>query len=414
MSRPVSLVVVGAGMRGTAYARHAAAAGARVVAVADPDPARRAAFAAEHGLPQEDVHAGWTELAGRRHADAAVVASPDAEHAEQAVALAGAGYHLLLEKPMATTEHDARRVVQAVGDTGVILAVCHVMRYTAYTRVLTGLIEAGAVGEVVSVQHLEPVGWWHQAHSFVRGNWRREQDAPMLLAKSCHDVDWLLHVTGRPVERISSFGSLTHFTPANRPQGAADRCLDCAVEPTCPYSAPRLYLDCLNDPDRTFWPLSAVTTDHTEAGVRQALREGPYGRCVYACDNSVVDHQVVSWEAAGGQTVSFTMTAFTPQEHRKTRIFGTHGYLEGDGLVVRHTDFRTGREEVVDTRAVSGAAASDEHGGGDEALVDAFLAAVAVGDPGLVWSDAATSLASHLVVWAAERARETSTVITLP
>ncbi|GAA4587494.1 Gfo/Idh/MocA family oxidoreductase [Planotetraspora phitsanulokensis] len=414
MSRPVTLVVVGAGMRGTVYARHAVAAGARVVAVADPDPRRREAFAVEHGLAPEHVHADWTALAAQRSADAAVIASPDGEHADQAVAFARSGHHLLLEKPMATSEADALRIVDAVAEAGVILTVCHVLRYTVYTRVLTSLLAAGRIGEIVSVQHLEPVGWWHQAHSFVRGNWRREQDAPMLLAKSCHDIDWLLHVTGRRVERVSSFGSLKHFTPANRPDGAADRCLDCAVEATCPYSAPRLYLDCLNDPDRTFWPLSVVTSDHTEEGVRRALREGPYGRCVYACDNSVVDHQVVSWEFAGGGTVTFTMTAFTPQEQRRTRIFGTHGYLEGDGTLVKVTDFRTGREEVVDTSAESGAAAADGHGGGDGALVDAFLRAVAAGDPSLVWTDAATSLDSHRVVWAAEQARHTATVVTLP
>jgi predicted dehydrogenase len=286
-----------------------------------------------------------------------------------------------------------------------MLAVCHVMRYTAYTKIVKSLLDDGRIGRVVSIQHLEPVGWWHHAHSFVRGPWRDSTaSSPMLLAKSCHDIDWLLYLAGQPARRVSSFGSLTHFRPESKPAGAADRCVDCAVEHDCPYSAVRLYLNA-----GPGWPLSAVTPDFTEAAVLDALRTGPYGECVYNGQNDVVDHQVVMMELADGATVSFTMTAFTPYEQRKTRIFGTHGYLDGDGGSVRLVDFRTGTEETVAVADTIEAGHTD----GDEALVDAFLAAVATGDPALISSDATTSLAGHLVVWAAERARHTGTVVTL-
>jgi predicted dehydrogenase len=185
----------------------------------------------------------------------------------------------------------------------------------------------GRLGEIVGVEHLEPVGWWHFAHSFVRGNWRRlDGSGPMLLTKSCHDLDWLRYIVGRSAVAVASRGGLHHFTPANRPAGAADRCLDCAVEPTCPYSAVRLYVGSLGDPVRERWPLSIVTTDLTEAGMRQALRDGPYGRCVYSCDNDVVDHQVVTVDFEGGVTATLTVSAFTPMGRRRTRIMGTPGY----------------------------------------------------------------------------------------
>jgi predicted dehydrogenase len=233
----------------------------------------------------------------------------------------------------------------------------------------------------------------------------------MLLAKACHDIDWLMYLVGRPVARVGSFGRVSHFRPESRPAGAADRCLDCPLEPTCPYSAPRLYLGCLGDPAREFWPLSAVTADHTPEGVRTALRDGPYGLCVYASDNDAVDHQVVTMEFTDGATCSFTMTAFTPFEQRKTRLFGTHGYIDGDGARLRLVDFRTGGEELIEVGGTAGIEAG--HGDADHELTDTFLAAVAAGDPGLLSSDAATSLASHQVVWAAERARRTGTVTTL-
>jgi len=413
----VTLALVGAGIRGWSYARHAVAAGAgRVVALAEPDPARRSAAAEEFAVPADRVYGDWSELAGAgRLADAAIVATQDRQHREPAVALTGLGYHVLLEKPMAPTEAEAAAIAAAAERNDVMLAVCHVLRYTPYTRTLKHLLDEGAIGRLVSVQHLEPVGWWHQAHSFVRGNWRRsDTSAPMLLTKSCHDIDWLMYLFGRAPRRVSSFGGLSHFRAESAPAGAGTRCTDCAVESTCPYSARRLYLDCLDDPDRHFWPLSVVTDDLTEDGVLTALRTGPYGRCVYACDNDVVDHQVVAMEFDDGATCSFTMSAFTPMGHRRTRLLGTHGYLDGDGVTLTHADFRTGEETVVDPPVTAGSSAADGHGGGDEGLVDAFLAAVATADPTLLASDAATSLASHRVVWAAEHARTTGTVVTLP
>ena len=413
----VRLVVAGAGLRGLGYARRAAASGrARVVAVAEPDPVRRAGFAAEFGVPAERVFADWRDLAAAgRVGDAIVVATQDQMHADPTVAFAEMGYHILLEKPMATTEADALRIAAAVEKAGVIFGVCHVMRYTPYSMALKRLLDDGAIGRLVSAQHLEPIGWWHYAHSFVRGNWSNSgTSAPLLLTKSCHDIDWLLYLFGAAPARVSSFGALSHFRPDQRPEGAADTCLTCPVEPTCPYSAPRLYLPCLGDPDREFWPLSAVTADHTPEGVEAALRTGPYGRCVYTSGNDVVDHQVVSMSFADGATCAFTLTAFTPLEDRRTRLFGTHGYIDGDGTLLHVTDFRTGERRMVDTAPPGGHTAADGHHGGDAAITGAFLAAVAGGDPSLLPSDAASSLLSHRVVWAAERARTTGTVVDLP
>ncbi|MFI0422076.1 Gfo/Idh/MocA family protein [Spongiactinospora sp. 9N601] len=409
----ITLAVVGAGSRGTTYAGHAVRHGARVVAVAEPDDVRRAKAAAEH--PGAEAFTDWRHLAERpRLADAVIIATQDAGHVEPAVRLAGLGYHILLEKPMAVREEDCAAIVTAAERAGVIFAVCHVLRYTPYTRATKALVGSGRIGEIVSVQHLEPVGWWHHAHSFVRGNWRRSDESTfMLLAKSCHDLDWLHHIVGRRVVRASSFGGLHHFRPENRPAGAADRCLDCAVETTCPYSAKRTYLSFVGDPRRESWPLSVLTPDVTEQGVLRALREGPYGRCVYDCDNDVVDHQVVNLEFEGGASASFTMTAFTPLAFRKTRIFGTRGSIEGDGHVLTVTDFLTGTTEEIDV-AEGGPSAADGHGGGDGGLVRAFLDAIAQDDPGLILSDPRESLHSHQVAWAAERSRLTGAVVTVP
>ena len=328
---PVTLAVVGAGLRGTEHGDWALAnpGRARVVAVGEPRQVRRDRFAARHKLPAGAALADWRELADRgRVADAVLICTQDAMHVEPAIAFAELGYHVLLEKPMATTEAGCRRIVVAIERAGVLFAVCHVLRYTPYTALVKQVVDAGRLGEVISVQHLEPVGFLHQAHSYVRGAWRRQDtSAFMLLAKSCHDLDWLQYVVGRPIRRVSSFGGLAHFRPEHRPAGAAERCLDCGVEPACPYSAVRFYSRCLERGPG--WPLDAVVDDYTEADLLAALRHGPYGRCVYGTDNDVVDHQVVAMEFDGGATGTFTMTGFNAGGHRRTRLFGTHGELEG-------------------------------------------------------------------------------------
>jgi predicted dehydrogenase len=413
---PVSLAVAGAGNRGNAHGDWALANPdrARVVAVSEPREARRGRFAARHGIPAGAAFGGWRELAERgRLADAVLICTQDAMHAEPAVAFAELGYQVLLEKPMATTEADCRRIVEAVERAGVLFAVCHVLRYTPYTALVKGVVDAGRLGQVVSVQHLEPVGFLHQAHSYVRGAWRREDAATfMLMAKSCHDLDWLRYVVGRPIRRVASFGSLTHFRPEQRPDGAADRCLDCAVEPSCPYSAVRFYSRCLERGPG--WPLDAVVDRYTEADLLAALRSGPYGRCVYAGDNDVVDHQVVAMEFDGGPTGTFTMTGFNAGGHRRTRLFGTHGELEGDGETVRVHDFLTGADEVLPVRAAGDATAAGGHGGGDWGLMDAFVRAVATGDRSHVLTGPRASLEAHLAVFAAERARREGVVVTVP
>jgi len=413
---PVRIALVGAGIRGGIYGRWVAehADRAQVVAVAEPDDDRRAGVRAAHRLAPEAAYADWRALLqGPRPADVAVITTQDADHAEPAVAFAAAGYDILLEKPIAPTEHDCRRVVEAVREAGVVFGVCHVLRYAPYTQVLRELLAQGRIGEIVSVDHVEPVGFDHYAHSYVRGNWRRtDTSAPMLLAKSCHDLDWLLHVVGRPARSVTSYGGLRLFRPENRPAEAADRCPDCALRRTCAYSAETIYGRHLAAGDLD-WPLSVLTPHPTAESVAHALRTGPYGRCVWACDNDVVDHQVVALEFDGGATATFTMAAFTTDRPRTTSIFGTLGELHCDADTIRVTDFRTLATEEIRLPAPGGDKLLSGHSGGDAGLMDAFVRAVATRDPAWIGRSAEEALAAHELVFAAERARLERRVVEL-
>ncbi|HVK22818.1 MAG TPA: Gfo/Idh/MocA family oxidoreductase [Actinokineospora sp.] len=411
------MAFAGAGARGSAYADLAAQRPdrAQVVAVAEPRTAQRAEFALRHGLARDQVFTDWRDLAAwPRLADVVVIALLDQHHLEAALAFIERGYDVLLEKPMATSIDDCERIAAAATAAGVTAAICHVMRYTDYTKAIKAEIATGAIGDIVSVEHLEPVGYYHFAHSFVRGNWRREDETSfVLLTKSCHDIDWLGHIVDRRPVKVSSFGELTHFRAENRPDGAADRCLDCSVEDTCPYSAVRLYRDGLRNGGTKGYFTRVMTDVLTEDAVTEALREGPYGRCVYACDNDVADHQVVSVGYEGGVTASFTLAAFTPLENRHTRIFGTHGQITGNGRHIEVYDFRTERTTVIDTSA-DGSSAAEGHGGGDAGLITAFVDALYEDRPDLILSGMSASLDSHRVVFAAEVARRDGVVVHLP
>ncbi|WP_235618775.1 Gfo/Idh/MocA family protein [Embleya scabrispora] len=411
--RPVRFALVGAGNRGLTYTdwirRHPDRA--ELVAVADPRASARTASGAS--VQFED----WRPLLDERIADAVIVATQDREHVEPILALAEAGYAILTEKPMAATEADCRRILDGVTSAGVPFAVCHVLRYTPYTDLVKGVLDSGVLGSIVSLDLLEPVGWWHYAHSYVRGPWSREADSsPMILAKSSHDLDWIGYVTGARIETVASFGGLAHFKPENAPAGSARNCLDCAVEPDCPYSGPKLYFPALRETGDA-WPINHVTDaahgPDDRAELVRALREGPYGRCVYHCDNDVVDHQVVAMRLSGGITATFTMTAFTEQTHRQVRIFGSHGWLRGDGEKVTVHTFADDRVVTHDAGA-SGSNAADGHGGGDTALIDAFVTALATGDAAHIRSNGTDSLGSHLAAFAVERSRLGGNTVTVP
>ena len=413
LDRPLRIAIVGLGGRGQIYSRAIAASRsgrAEVVQIAEPRERERRLVADHVGVSEAAMFADWHDLvAGERVADAVIIATQDRDHLPGIEAFAAAGYDILCEKPISGTQEDCDAAVRAADAAGVFLGVCHVLRYTPNTRRIVELVAGGAIGDIVAIQHLEPVGYFHFAHSFVRGNWRREDDSgPLLLTKSCHDLDWLSFVVGSPAARVSSFGSRTGFTPERMPAGATDRCVTCPVEPDCAYSAVRMYHAGLREGSVESYFTRIMAPEYTAAAVDEALSTGPYGRCVFASDNDVVDHQVVNVEYENGVTAAFTLSAFTRFEDRRTSIFGSRGQITTDGRTVELYDFRTRESQLFD---VTGDGSG--HGGGDAAMLGAFVDALWSGCPDAFTSQGAASLATHSIVFAAERARRTNRVVEL-
>jgi predicted dehydrogenase len=416
-TRPPTFALVGAGNRGAdvyaAYLLRHPEAG-RLVAAADPDPVRLDRVASAHALPNERRYPDADALfAAGRLADVLVIATPDAAHVESAERGLALGYHLLLEKPLAPNLAGVHRIAAAARAHETSVTVAHVLRYTPFFRTIKRVLDEGRLGRLVNVDHVEHIGYWHFAHSYVRGNWRSEaSSSPMILAKACHDLDVLRWLIDAPCRTLASFGSLRHFRPEEAPPGAGERCLACDVERDCPYSALRIYLERFADTDG--WPISVITSDPSTEGRLEALRSGPYGRCVYRCDNDVVDHQVTALSFENGVTAALTVHAFSEANTRTITLHGSHGELHGrldDGRLTLH-DFVRGTSEDLSVRHDHG-----RHAGGDDGLMRDLTGrlreSLAGGAPPASPTSWEASLESHLMAFAAERSRRDGRVVAL-
>lgn len=408
--KAVTAITIGAGNRGNVYGNYAAGYPGQldIIGVAEPNPHRNQRYAEKHAIADANRFTTWEQVFKRpRFADVVIITTPDHLHYGPAMQALAMGYHLLLEKPIAQTWQECRDILDQANRHDRIVAVCHVLRYAPYYEKIKEVLESGVLGKITSVSHFEPIQHQHMAHSFVRGIWRREQDGvPILLAKSCHDLDILRWWLDRPCRYITSFGSLSWFKEENAPAGSTERCTDgCPVEPTCPYSALKIYHRLNKHLGHLDVPADRATRGDV---ILQRLREGPYGRCVYRCDNDVVDHQVVSMEFADGITVTFNMEAFTNYAGRRTRIMGTMGDIVGDEDELYIADFRTDKIDKWLTR--DHARIQSGHGGGDWGLARNFVEAIAKNDKGLLRSTLEASMESHLMGFLAEKSRHNKTV----
>lgn len=405
LSKPVTAILIGAGNRGNIYADYGIIHPdeLNIVGVADQDALRNGRFARKHKIPAQNRFYNWQDVFTReKFADAVIIATPDALHVGPCLMALDKGYDVLLEKPIALTEEDCRKILEKSRATGRIVGVCHVLRYSPYFRQLKEIITSKTIGDIVSVQHMEPIGFSHMAHSYVRGNWHNSNTtSPIILAKSCHDTDILRWLINEPIEDLQCFGDLSHFKQENAPPGSTERCTDgCTVENSCPFSALQIYY---RDRKRLYvfdLPEKRRNWDYI---ILKKLKTTDYGRCVYRMNNNQPDHLTVNMRFGKNITATFSMEGLTSYEGRCTRIMGTRGDIVGDMEQYTITDFRTGHQ-------TSWSLKTDFHGGGDHRLVQDWVQAVGHQNPAILSSTIDVSVVSHLMAFAAERSRLNHTI----
>ena len=404
MTKPIRMALIGAGNRGRgifgAYAKkmpHRAV----FVAVAEPDESRRSAFSQEHGIPASSCFGGAAELFAATGLDieAVVVATVEDQRLEPVVQAISRGCHVLVEKPLGRTAEEVVAVTDAARNSDRVFAVCHQLRYVTGYATIKELIDSGRYGEAVAIQMSENLSYHHYAHSYVRGFFNSSRLTPMILAKCCHDMDLMCYLTGKRPVRVSSFGSLTWFKPEHAPQGAPRYCLDgCPAAASCPYNVLKLYFN--EDTDPAYIRQMGVVNNKEE--LLALLRTNRFGRCVYRCDNDVVDHQTVNVEFEGGLTVSFAMVGHNAKGRRLTKISLTNGEIDFDlsERVVKAYTFEPLREALITPAGMGGS-----HAGGDRMIMDGFVDAIESKGASPMLTSVEMSLDSHLLAFAAEQSR---------
>jgi len=419
MTKPLTALVIGAGDRGNAYGIHAQNAGLdiQIAGVADPIRDKRELMAERYHIPREMVfESGEEALEKRIPVDAVFITTPDKTHCNLAVLALENGYNVLLEKPMATNPRDCADIVTAQKESGKVLSICHVLRYAPFFQTIREIVNSDELGRIQNIDLTEKIAYWHFAHSYVRGNWRREEDAsPIILAKSCHDLDIMLWLVGQDVKSVFSKGSLRFFDQKNAPKSSLERCADGCSVSDCLFDARKFYLDVNRTKNEEVrWPYSVISpTDLSEEGRKRAIEQGPYGRCVFKCDNNVCDSQDVLIEFENGVYANFRLRSGGDAMTREIDAYFERGELIGDlrkGEICKKVySGRKGEDriEVIDLKKI----ATGSHGGGDPLLLKGFIDAVKSGNKGCNLTSAEQSLQSHLLAFAAEESRHSGQTV---
>lgn len=406
LDKPITAITLGAGARGNVYGNYALRypGNLDIVGVAEPIKVRNDRYAGKHQIDERNRFVTWERVFERpKFADAVIISTPDNLHYAPCMKALEMGYDILLEKPISPSERECRDILRLAKKTGRIVAVCHVLRYAPYFIRLREIIQSGVLGKVVSVQHLEPIHHIHMSHSYVRGNWHNSKaTTPIILAKSCHDLDILRWMLGKPAKAIQAFGDVSWFRKENAPDGSTARCTDgCKVESSCPYSALQIY-----HRKRSWTYVFDLPDDKDAHGefIMNQLKTTNYGRCVYRMENDQPDHYTANILFEDNVTASFSMEAFTSYDGRRTRVMGTLGDVVGDMTQMTHTDFLSGKKTEWKQE-------SDGHGGGDWRLVNDWLLAISKKDPALLTSTIDQSIESHVMGFMAEESRKKKRVM---
>ncbi len=408
-SRPFHAVIVGAGSRGNKVFAELMAThdtGFVVAGVVEPDAGRRLAFEHRYEIAAErSFDSAEAFFEAERFADIIFICTPDLTHFSLCRTFSEHGYRIVLEKPVATTLEECLELLEVQRRAGNEIFVAHGLRYAPFFLKVKDVIARGTLGAVRHLHLTENVGHWHFAHSYVRGQWRRrDQAAPIVLTKTSHDLDVMQWLIDQRVTSVTSHGALSYFRAENAPAGATPRCVNCPLQDSCLYSATRFYLD-----ERPEWPYDVVLGGKADsrAARLEAISTGPYGHCVWLNDNDVCDSQLVLLEYESGILASFEMHALTAENTRKIRVLFDKGELYGD---LRRGDLQisrfTGRKDEVDVERIVVPDIGDPHGGGDLHLLMALGSHIRERKSGDVLTSLENSLASHVLAFLAEESRQ--------
>ncbi len=416
IKKPITAIVLGAGHRAMVYADYSLKHPdeLKIVGVADPDEYRRKMVMEKFGFPEENCFVDAEALSKvPKFADAVINGTMDEQHVETSIPLLKMGYDMLLEKPFCVNKAEMKELLDVVNEHKNKVMICHVLRYSPFYLKFKEKIQSGELGDIINIQTIENVSYHHIATSFVRGKWGNSEKChtSMLLAKCCHDMDimmWLMSPL-KPIT-VSSVGARMQYRSENAPKNSGTYCLDdCPLVDTCQYSAKKLYLEHLGSWEFYVWKeLESVENPTMEQRI-EVLRRSDYGRCVYKCDNDVVDHQSVLINFSNGATGTHNMIGGAAAPLRVLKVTGTKGeiYGEFESNVIKFTRIDPDNknmyiEERLDIKDFD----LDGHGGGDDNLTADFIKFVAGEKVSVSCTSIYDSVDGHNIIFLADESRE--------
>ncbi len=404
----VKVAILGLGSRGaTTYGDYLITLNdVKISAICDIDKDKLNFYQNKYHVEKKDCFLNSEDFfkAGKL-ADILIIATMDQDHYSQAMKALDLKYHLLLEKPIALNLNQCLDIENKALKNNLYVVVCHVLRYSLFYKKIKEIVNSKILGNIININTTENVGYWHQAHSFVRGNWNNSnKTSPMILQKCCHDFDILNWIIDKKPLNVSSFGSLSLFKKENAPKDSSNYCYDCKIQNNCPYNAVKYYVDSIKNDKDLGWPYDVVVLNPTKDKVLAAIKNGPYGRCVYKCDNNVVDHQIVNIQYEDNITATHTMCAFSKDCYRDIKIFATRGDLIANTLnntIIYHT-FVDNKEFVIDVSKLTNDLSG--HMGGDKLMINELLKLINK-ETSQLDSSIEKSVLSHVIAFAAEESR---------
>lgn len=403
----LKVAILGYGGRGKIYARYCKQMKKQYEIKAIIDNSKEKLDIAKKILGEEiELYSSLDKfIQNSKQVDYIFICTQDKDHYEHTIQALKAGYNILLEKPIACTLEECVEIALVAKKRNLKVDVCHVLRYSGYYEKIKEVIESGKLGKIISIEQVENVAYWHQAHSFVRGDWRSEKEStPMIIAKCCHDLDIAVFLADSKCKYISSMGKLNFFNKKNKPDGATEFCMNgCSVKSKCPYDCEKLYINPLLKKPKMLikdaWPQSRLIDNNivTIPKLYDACLNTRFGKCVFLSNNDVVDYQTVNMEFENGITSTLIMTAFSGKEsYRETRIRGSLGELICNTKTIKMKLNIYGKK--TKTLYIS-PSSSGPHGGGDKKMIKALA-------EGNIRSDIEMSIESHLIGFAAEKSRK--------
>ena len=374
--------------------------GLKINAVAEPSIIKRKLTGWQHKIPQKNQFSCYEKMLSKdKLSDALLITTLDHKHYYPTIKGIENGYKILLEKPITPNFEQLKDMAFHVKNKSNEIIITHTLRYTSFYKKIKEIIDKDIIGKIKSINHKENVGYFHFAHSYVRGKWRDETtSAPLFLAKSSHDFDLFTWLLGKRCVEVLARGEQSYFKQENHPANAGKRCLSCSIESDCPYSALHIYL---SRDEENPWPKVISRDFPPRPVIKLGIKYTDLGRCVFLCNSTMPEFLEAYLKYEDNINVNFTLNGLSKNMNRITCFYGTKGELKADfeknKIIINH--FK-GEKQIIEPPVKAG-----YHGGGDINMIEDFIDFLYKGSGNKDLTTFEASIESHLTAFAAEKSR---------